>query len=98
MANFLERHPAACAVALGALIVASHTMTFRDEVATEIRYVERPHAGCRMPDPLTEVRVLIERRDDMGGLSQECVIVPRNREESPAATMQRLLNRKKIGS
>lgn len=84
---------ALASIAIVVLVLFVHTMEYRLLVTANTRYVERPYPGCRMPDPQTEYRVLIERRDDVGRLSQECVVIPLNPDESPAQTMQRLLKR-----
>lgn len=51
-------------------------------------------ADCRLPDPVTEYRVIIQKRDEPGRLIETCSIEPRNNEEGPRATMKRLLKRK----
>lgn len=88
----------ALSIALVVLIAMSHSMAYRDEVAAEIRYVERPYSGCRLPDPLVEYRITLEHQTAPGELISSCQIVPLNSNESPGATMQRLLNRKKVQS
>lgn len=91
--KWLERHLAVGAVALIALVLLAHSTTFRDEVAAEIRYVERPYSGCRLPDPLLEYRITIEHQTAPGELVSSCYIAPFDGDESPAKTLQRLLKR-----
>ena len=92
--SVFERHSTVLVVALIVLIVVSHTMAYRDEVS-QTRYVDKPHSLCRLPDVDEEYRLIIQHRVTDGSLIEECVIVPRNQEESPATTMQRLLKRKR---
>ena len=94
--NAVERHPYAFLIAAGLLAALVQTMDYHDQA--EIRYIEKPASLCRLPDVDSEYRVIIERRDDMGRVLQECHVVPRNLDESPGVTMKRLLDRKRTNT
>lgn len=63
-----------------------------DKIDIHRQYAE---TECRPPDPRTEYRVSVEWCATRGECYRSCSIEPRDREEGPAKTMKRLLDRTK---
>jgi len=83
---------AAVFMAAGALTGAiDGAITAEERVKFFNHYSE---TDCRRPDPETEFRIYIEWCAARDECYRSCTIEPRDREEGPGNTMQRLLNRK----
>lgn len=54
-----------------------------------------PTASCRLPDPHTEFRVIVQSRNTADTLDETCSIEPRNPDEGRYKTMQRIIRRHK---
>lgn len=83
---------AAVFMGAGSLTAAIDAATKGEEkVNTFQRYAE---TECRRPDAVTEYRVFVEWCSSRSECYRSCSIEPRDREEGPARTMKRLLDRK----
>lgn len=96
--NAVERHPYWSLAVVAALTSIVHSMDYEDQLRiarqSAVRYVEQPAMLCRLPDPLTEMRVIVETRDDAGRIDRRCYVEPRQ-DERPADTMKRLISRER---
>ena len=99
MSNLVARFPKLTIAVLIALVLGAHTMAYKDELAqSKAVYIEKTYSLCRLPDVNDEYRMIIQHRIETGRLVEECIVVPRDPAESPAATMDRLLKRQKVTS
>jgi hypothetical protein len=96
--NIVQRHPGLALLAVAILTSIAHTMDYEDQLRIErqksLRYIEQEQIGCRLPDPDSELRVILETRDEEGRLTRRCYIEPRE-DERPITTMKRLIARER---
>lgn len=96
--NIIQRHPYWALAAVGVLTSIAHTMDYEDQLRIErqkaVRYIEQSQIGCRLPDPDSELRVILETRDHAGNLTRRCYIEPRQ-DERTKETMRRILARER---